>query len=246
MLPNFICFRCGADFEFITKDDTPHWQELALCTKCTDSFLTEKSKLLINYSLPEQMITGLKLFLQGLQKAYPTLVLDNEHFAKTPYRVARMFIELCQGLNDDPVKSLGTQFNEPDYKGIVVVNNISFNSLCAHHLAVFRGKAHVGYLPNDKVVGLSKINRLVEVCALRPTVQEQLTQLIADTLEQGLTPHGVCVVLEANHDCVAVRGVRSKGSVTKTSVVTGRFLSNINQCRDEFFRLIQNNNTSMD
>ena len=158
---------------------------------------------------------------------------------QTPSRVARMFLEICWGLGVDPAKHLGTTFEESDYSGIVLISGIQFTSLCMHHFAIFRGVAHVGYIPEKRIVGLSKINRIVEVLAARPQVQEQLTFQIANLLHEVLQPKGVAVVLEGSHDCIEVRGVRSKGSITKTSEMRGIFLDNKRNCKDEFMALLE-------
>lgn len=185
------------------------------------------------------MIEGINLLLRGLKEVYPSLDITTEHLRQTPTRVARMFTELCSGLAQDPKMHLKTSFEETNCTGIVLVDRINFQSLCCHHLLTFRGIAHVAYIPNGRVVGLSKINRLVECLAARPQIQERLTYEIAHTLQDILQPKGVACVIEASHDCVETRGVRSKGSITKTSELTGIFLDNTKNCRDELMQLIK-------
>lgn len=183
------------------------------------------------------MVQGVKAILNGLADVYPDLDLTSDHLAQTPTRVARMFVELCSGLGQDPVKHLSTAFEESSYTGIVASIGIPFVSLCCHHLVTFRGAAHVAYIPDGKVVGLSKLNRVVEAFAMRPQIQEQLTHQIASTIHETLKPKGTIVVLEARHDCIEVRGVKSKGSITKTCEVYGCFAENSKNCKEEFFTL---------
>ena len=150
---------------------------------------------------------------------------DRNGLLETPARVARMYAELFRGLRADPGKHLHRVFEET-YDELVLVRDISFNSMCEHHLLPFMGVAHVGYLPNGKVAGLSKLPRVVEEIALRPQVQERMTHQIADLMERELGAKGVVVVIEATHTCMTIRGVRKPGSLTVTSAVRGLFKSN--------------------
>ena len=143
----------------------------------------------------------------------------------TPGRVARMYAELFSGLHTDPARHLQKFFIE-DYDELVLVRDITFNSMCEHHLLPFIGKAHVGYLPNRKIAGLSKLARVVDEVSRRPQVQERMTHTIADLLHRELDAKGVVVVLEAEHSCMTIRGVRKPGSITITSAVRGLFLTN--------------------
>lgn len=147
---------------------------------------------------------------------------DREGLLETPARVARMYRELLSGLHEDPRQHLKKFFTEK-YDEVVVVRDISFNSLCEHHMLPFMGKAHIGYLPNGKVIGLSKLARLVEVISKRPQVQERMTETIADLLEQELDVRGVAVVVEASHSCMTMRGIRKPGSLCVTSAMRGKF-----------------------
>jgi GTP cyclohydrolase I len=142
----------------------------------------------------------------------------------TPNRVARMYAEVCAGLHDEPALHLATTF-EAGHDEMVMVRDIPLYSLCEHHLIPFLGKAHVAYIPNDSghVTGLSKLARLVDGYAKRPQVQERLTRQIAETIEKELEPQGVLVVIEAEHLCMSMRGVRKAGASTVTSSVTGIF-----------------------
>ena len=154
----------------------------------------------------------------------------------TPGRVARMYAELFSGLHQDPGRHLKRVFEET-YDEMVLVRDISFNSMCEHHLLPFIGVAHVGYVPNGKVAGLSKLARVVEEISKRPQVQERMTEHIADLMESELKAKGVVVVLEASHSCMTIRGVRKPGSLTITSAVRGLFRTN-ESSRAEAFSLI--------
>jgi len=161
---------------------------------------------------------------------------DREGLLETPARVARMYAELFSGLREDPRRHLQKFFTEK-YDEIVLVRDISFDSVCEHHLLPFMGKAHIGYLPRGRVVGLSKIARVVEVVARRPQVQERMTETIADLLVEELQAKGVAVVIEAVHTCMTVRGVRKPGSVCVTSAMKGAFRSSLSS-RAEIMTLI--------
>jgi GTP cyclohydrolase I len=147
---------------------------------------------------------------------------DRDGLSDTPARVARAYAELFAGLRVDPAKVLKTTF-EADHDEFVLVRDIQVFSLCEHHLLPFKGVAHVGYLPgpDGRITGLSKLARLVEVYARRPQVQERLTSQIADLLEKALDARGVIVVLECEHMCMEMRGIRKPGSRTITSAVRG-------------------------
>ena len=150
---------------------------------------------------------------------------DREGLRETPARVARMYAELFAGLRQDPREHLRRVF-KVKYDEMVLVKDIEFSSICEHHLLPFMGKAHVAYLPNGKVVGLSKIPRVVESLARRPQVQERMTEELADLLMEELDARGVAVILEATHTCMAIRGVRKTGSATTTSAMRGAFRTN--------------------
>lgn len=161
---------------------------------------------------------------------------DREGLRETPARVARLYAEVFSGLHDDPREHLKKFFTEK-YDEVVLVRDISFNSTCEHHLLPFMGTAHIGYVPNGRVVGLSKLARVVEVVARRPQVQERMTETIADLLESELQVKGVAVVIEATHTCMTVRGVRKPGSWCVTSAMRGIFRSNLSS-RSEVMTLI--------
>jgi GTP cyclohydrolase I len=161
---------------------------------------------------------------------------DREGLRDTPARVARMYIELFSGLNEDPRQLLKKTFTQK-YDEMVLVKDIGFESLCEHHLLPFIGKAHIAYLPNGKIVGLSKLARVVEVLARRPQVQERMTVELADLLMQELDARGVGVVLEASHTCMTIRGIRKTHSSATTSAMRGGFKDN-QLTRSELMALI--------
>ncbi|MFM2094793.1 MAG: cyclohydrolase 1 [Planctomycetota bacterium] len=161
---------------------------------------------------------------------------DREGLLETPARVARMYAELFAGLHQDPRLQLKKFFTE-QYDEVVLVRDISFCSVCEHHLLPFLGKAHIGYVPDGKVIGLSKLARVVESVSKRPQVQERMTQEIAHLLETELGAKGVAVVVEAEHTCMTIRGVRKPGSLCITSAMKGLFRSNLSS-RSEIMQLI--------
>ena len=164
---------------------------------------------------------------------------ERDGLRDTPARVARMYAEICGGLHQDPAQHLKTVF-EAEHDEMVMVRDIPLYSLCEHHLAPFLGKAHVAYIPNSdgRVIGLSKFARLVDGYARRPQVQERLTSQIADAMQESLDPKGVMVVIEAEHLCMSMRGVKQAGSTTVTSAVRGLFRTNV-ATREEAMRFIQ-------
>ncbi len=163
---------------------------------------------------------------------------DRDGLLETPRRVAKMYAEMFEGLHKDPAKHLEVTFPE-EYNELVLVRDIPFTSMCEHHLLPFTGVAHVGYLPNGCVTGLSKLARVVEEVARRPQVQERMTQTIADMIEERLDSAGVVVVLRAEHSCMSIRGVKKHGSSTVTSALRGVFKTN-QASRAEVMSLINN------
>jgi len=163
---------------------------------------------------------------------------DRQGLRDTPGRVARMYSELFSGMGQDAGAHLKVHFDE-QYDEMVVLRDIPFHSICEHHLLPFMGKAHVAYLPDGKVVGISKLARTVDTFARRPQVQERLTCQIADALIDQLGARGVGVILEANHTCMTIRGVRKPGAVMVTSVMRGLFKSNL-ATRTEAMKLLTN------
>ena len=162
---------------------------------------------------------GVRLILEGIGETP-----DREGLLKTPSRVAKMYEEIFAGMAEDPAQHFEVTFDE-HHEEMVLVRDIPFYSMCEHHLIPFFGNAHVAYIPraDGRICGLSKLARLVDVFAKRPQVQERLTSQIADTLIEHLEPQGVIVVLEAEHLCMSMRGVKKPGAKTTTSAVRGVF-----------------------
>jgi GTP cyclohydrolase I len=180
--------------------------------------------------------------LERIQRAVREILIavgedpDREGLVETPARVARMYAEVFQGLHQDPAEFTRKLFTV-EYDEMVVLPNIRFESFCEHHLLPFVGKAHVAYLPNGRVVGLSKIPRVIDALARRPQVQERLTVQIAELLMTELDARGVAVVLEASHSCMSLRGVRKPDSMCVTSTLLGAFRDQP-ATRAEFLALI--------
>ena len=180
-------------------------------------------------------------------KAHYTAVLrllgedpDREGLVKTPERMAKAMCFLTQGYNQDPLEILRSAMFNEKYKQMVLVKDIEFYSMCEHHVLPFYGKAHVAYIPNGRITGLSKIARVVECFARRLQVQERLTVQIRDCIQEALDPLGVAVVIEASHMCMQMRGVESQQSATTTSAFTSIFLKD-HRTREEFMNLISHN-----
>jgi len=161
---------------------------------------------------------------------------DREGLKKTPARVARMYAELFAGIHDDPKRHIQQVFTE-NYDEIVLLKDIPFYSMCEHHLLPFMGKAHVAYIPRGKVLGISKLARVVSAFAQRPQVQERMTTQIAEFIMSQVDARGVAVVLEAAHTCMTIRGVKKPGSVMVTSAMLGCFRSDA-RSRAEVMSLI--------
>ncbi len=163
---------------------------------------------------------------------------NREGLKKTPYRVARAFEFLTKGYKQDIEAVMNNAIFEERYSEMVLVKDIDFYSMCEHHLLPFFGKVHIAYIPDGKIVGLSKMPRIVEVFARRLQVQERMTQQIAETLYEYLSPRGVGVVIEAQHLCMMMRGVEKQNSVATTSAMLGEFREDV-KTRDEFLNLIR-------
>ena len=177
-------------------------------------------------SKPQEVdVAAIEQAVKGILQAIGEDV-DREGLRGTPHRVAAMYAELFSGMFEDPSKHLTTRFHER-YDEMVVLRDVQFHSMCEHHLLPFWGRAHVAYLPKGKVIGVSKLARVVESCARRPQIQERLTTQIADLIMDKLDAKGVGVILEAAHTCMIVRGVRKPGSIMVTSAMRGLFKSNL-------------------
>ncbi len=162
---------------------------------------------------------------------------EREGLIKSPERIAKAMLFFTNGYDLDPEEILRSAMFHEDYKQMVVVKDIELYSLCEHHMVPFVGKAHVAYIPNGTIVGLSKIPRVVDAYARRLQVQERLTKQIKDCIQETLQPLGVAVVIEAQHMCMSMRGVQKQNSVTTTSDFTGAFL-NSPKTREEFMHII--------
>jgi GTP cyclohydrolase I len=162
---------------------------------------------------------------------------EREGLLKTPERVAKALSFLTRGYEQDPEELLRSAIFKEEYRQMVIVKDIDIYSMCEHHMLPFFGKAHVAYIPDGTITGLSKIARVVETYAARLQVQERLTTQIRNCIQDNLKPLGVAVVIEAQHMCMQIRGVQKQNSVTTTSAFTGCFLSNLNT-REEFIHLI--------
>ncbi len=180
---------------------------------------------------------------KAIEEAVKTILINigedpqREGLLKTPHRVAKSFEFLTKGYKQDPKEILQSALFSTTNDEMVLVRDIEFYSLCEHHLLPIIGKAHVAYIPNGKVVGLSKIPRVVEVFARRLQIQEQLTEQIADAINDTIKPKGVGVVLQARHMCMEMRGVEKINSITISSALRGLFKSDL-RTRNEFFNLI--------
>ena len=174
---------------------------------------------------------GVRLILEGIGED-----LNREGLRETPERIARMYEEICGGMTEDAGMHLQKTFSVSDC-GIVMEKDIVFYSMCEHHMLPFYGKAHIAYIPDGKVVGLSKLARTVEVFAKRLQIQEQMTAQIADAIMEHLSPRGVMVVIEAEHMCMTMRGVKKPGSLTETMAVRGEFKDNT-ELQKQFFMML--------
>ena len=191
--------------------------------KKIDEYDTEATKKLAEHYAGILKLSGEDVAREGIEK--------------TPVRAAKAMQFLTHGSSLDPAAILSSALFKDDYKQMVLIKGIEIYSLCEHHLLPFFGKAHIAYIPNGKIVGLSKIPRVVDAFARRLQVQERLTTQIRDCIQDTLNPLGVAVVIEAKHLCMLMRGVQKQNSVATTSAFTGEFLNN-NKTREEFMTLI--------
>ena len=180
----------------------------------------------------EKIKQGVRLILEGVGED-----LNREGLVETPDRVARMYEELLAGLTMDGSEHLQKTFSVENNE-MVLEKDITFYSMCEHHLMPFYGKAHIAYIPNGKVTGLSKLARTVDVYARRPQIQERLTVQIADALERVLAPKGIMVMLEAEHTCMTMRGIKKPGSKTITTVTRGEFKENM-ELQKQFLAMVK-------
>ena len=179
----------------------------------------------------EKIAAGVRMILEAIGEDP-----NREGLRDTAARVARMYAEFFQGLHEDPRVHLKVVFDE-QHDEMVLVKDVPFYSMCEHHLLPFHGQVHAAYIPRGKVVGLSKIARVIEAFARRPQVQERMTSQIADLLMEELNAQGVAVVVEASHTCMTMRGVRKPGSLVVTSAMRGAFKTHV-ATRNEFLSLV--------
>ena len=182
----------------------------------------------------EKVMAAVRMLLEGIGEDP-----DREGLLETPERVARMCESMYGGLDEDPGENLIKQFSAPDSE-LVIEKDIVFYSTCEHHLLPFFGKTHIAYIPDGKVAGLSKLPRTVETFARRPQIQEQMTVQIADALERYLHPKGVIVMIEAEHTCMTMRGVKKPGVKTVTMATRGEFKNDVGRQR-LFLETVKNN-----
>lgn len=180
----------------------------------------------------DKIIEGVKLILEGVGED-----LNREGLLETPERIARMYEEIFSGLNKDSYKELSKTF-EVSEDNLVLEKDIMFYSLCEHHFVPFYGKAHIAYIPNGRVVGLSKLARCVEIHSKKPQIQERLTTEIADSIMNSLDAKGVMVVIEAEHMCMTMRGIKKPGAKTITTCYRGVFKDN-STLKNEVFNFIK-------
>jgi len=207
-----------------------------LPSKLNNSFDMENSGFEKTEFFPEEIVNKLKEHYKAI---LPLLSEDPERegLLKTPERVAKSMLFLTQGYHQDPAAILNSAKFKEEYKQMVLVKDIELYSLCEHHMLPFYGKAHIAYIPNGYITGLSKIARVVDAFARRLQVQERLTVQIRNCIQETLNPLGVAVVIEAAHMCMQIRGVQKQNSATTTSAFTGAFMKD-SRTREEFMHLI--------
>ena len=184
-------------------------------------------------STKEEAMKAVKVILEYIEDSS-----DREGLQKTPERVINSFDEIYAGYGMDAEEVLSSTFNGEGYDGIVLLRDIEFHSTCEHHLQPFKGRAHVAYIPTDRIVGISKLARIVELHARRLQNQERITKGVADDLETHLKPLGAAVIIEAAHGCMQCRGVSKQNAVMTTSAMRGVFFE-VNEARTELMQLIQ-------
>jgi len=235
------CAHCGKkeglQAMFLGIGDT----SALLCEQCSSDFQFSRA---INSQIfvgSDTVKEGVRMILQGLHEMYG-LNLEQEDIQQTPERVSRMFAELCCGYAERPADHLRIRYPVVGVPQLCQLRDINFVSMCRHHLAMIVGKVHIGYVPKEWYVGLSKLARVVEAFAKRLQLQEHMTNEIADCIVEGLEPQGVMVVVQARHDCMCKRGVMKPDSLTVTSAVRGVFYENKLGTKDEFLALLQMGN----
>lgn len=203
--------------------------------KLTDVQKEKINRELLNRPCSEESMTKIVDGLEELLKVTGRGIDGGTE--ESPFRMFKAYLELTKGYSENPDLHLTKTF-DVDCKDVVIIKDIDFNSLCEHHAMPFFGKVHIAYIPNGKVVGLSKFARLVEGYSNRLQVQERLTQQLADAIENTLAPAGVMVVIEAEHTCMTLRGIKNKGALTTTIVTRGLYSVDDNK-KNEILRLIK-------
>lgn len=184
----------------------------------------------------KQAVSAVDTLVRYIESANGEL---REGLARTPERVIESFVEIYSGYSGDAKSILNATFNSEGYNGIVLLRNIEFHSVCEHHLLPFSGKAHIAYIPVDRIVGISKLARLLDLHSSRLQNQERLTKGVADDIENIMAPLGCAVILEASHDCMQCRGVAKQNAVMTTSAMRGVFFDKL-EARGELLQLINN------
>ena len=197
----------------------------------TDMVVQRGIKSMVNELEAQKAISTILEYIEPHQS-------NREGLIDTPSRVVNSWKEIFSGYSKDPAEVLSSTFNAEDYDGIVLLRDIEFHSTCEHHLQPFTGKAHVAYIPVERIVGISKLARIVDLHARRLQNQERITKGIADDLEKHLNPLGAAVIIEASHGCMKCRGVKKQNSVMTTSAMRGVFFER-NEARTELMQLIQ-------
>jgi GTP cyclohydrolase IA len=209
-----------------------------------DEIFKIKSRALQLNKARSTMAEGYKIVLEGLKMAFDDIDLDDPNLKDSPSRMARALIEISSGLGIEDEEIFSTSFPAENYNQVVILKDISFTSMCSHHFIPFTGVAHVGYLPDitpghdGKVVGLSKLARIVDVHAQRPQLQERLSFNIMNAINTQLKPAGVMVVVQGNHGCLNCRGAKKENASMITSALEGQFKED-KKLREEFLSLIQ-------
>ena len=202
----------------------------------TRSTMIDKDSNSIPSGNEDQMVARMAGHMAAIMSEL-NLDLDDPNFRETPERVAKMYLEMFHGLREGSQPKVTTFPNEEDYHHMVIEKEIPFYSMCAHHFVPFYGHAHIAYIPEGSIVGLSKLPRILEFYAKRPQLQERLTEQVAQFLWSTLKPQGVMVVIEARHLCVEMRGVKKSGAMTTTSALRGCFADR--KVREEFLSLLR-------
>lgn len=194
----------------------------------------------------ETMAKGYEQVLQGLKLAFPDLDMEDKNLLGTPNRMARALLEVCSGLGTDEKEIFSTTFPAENYNDVIILKDIDYTSLCSHHFFPFKGKAHVGYLPDtskgeeSRVVGLSKLAHIVDVHAQRPQLQERMCHNVMNSIKNQLKPAGVMVVIEGSHGCLTCRSAKKANASMITSALDGKFRDD-QKLRSEFLSLISMN-----